>query len=146
MGKKLLENLGPSLILFLVVLFFRYKLPFWLLFFGLGGLLGTYISRLEEIVTVKLETSPHVFHTFLFQVIFAVLTLYVLTSTTSALAAGACLFAYLQILKDQVSDLTRKNMSAWGGFFGLVVPSAFQSYWVGGGILILLYFVYILVR
>lgn len=154
MGKRLLQNLGPSLILFIVVLVFRFKFHFdplsaslfWLLFFGVGGILGTYISKIEEVVSVKLETNPHIFHTFLFQVVFAVLTFYVLTSTGSAMASGVSLFAYLQLLKDQVRDKTAKNMNSWGGFFGLVVPEKFQSYWVGGGILILLYFVYILVR
>ena len=146
MGKRLLQTFGPSLILFLVVLFFRFKNPFWVLFFGFGGVVGTFITDIEKAVSVKLETNSHIFHSYLFQVIFLVLTFYVLTSTGSALASGVSLFAYLQILKDQVADLSAKNMQSWGGFFGLVVPEKFQSYWVGGGILVFMYFFLTVIR
>lgn len=178
MGKKCLQNLAPSLILFLALAVFRFKYPFWLLFFGLGGLLGSFILEIEGIIycvylepeeqiskevsqlisarryrnammTVALrraEIKTRVFHTFLFQVIFAVLTWYVLTSTGSAFACGLSLFAYLHLLKDQVTDSTKGNLNGWGGFFGLSVPLRWQKAWVGAGVLVLLYFFYLLVR
>lgn len=134
--KKILENLGISLVLFLLVAVFRYKFFSWLLFFGLGGIIGTFILECEGVILTKLEVREKVFHTYLFQVIFAILTLYVLTSTASAFASGVCLFAFLSLLRDK----------AEGGFFGLVVPFRWLQFWVGGGILLLCYFVYILVR
>ena len=178
MGKKCLKNLAPSIILFLIVAVFRFKYPLWLLFFGLGGVLGTFIFELEGLIYCvllepeeqiskdvsvllankkikeafgviearKFEIKSRVFHTFLFQVIFVILTLYVLTSTASATASGVCLFAYLYLLKDQAEDLSRGSLVGWGGFFGLVVPERFQSYWVGGGVLVLLYFFLTVIR
>lgn len=163
----MLEKLVVSFLFFLIVAIFRFKFPLWLLFFGLGGILGTFILELEGIIYCvllepeeqiskdvnlllankkikeafgviearKFEIKSKVFHTFLFQVIFAVLTLYVLTSTASATASGICLFAYLSLLKDQVSDLSGGNLVGWGGFR-----------WVGAGTVFLFYLLFLLIR
>ena len=146
MRKKLLENLAVSFLFFLIVAIFRFKFPLWLLFFGLGGLLGTFILELEGIMSIKFEIKSRVFHTFLFQVIFAVLTLYVLTSTASAIASGISFFAYLHLLKDQAADLSRENLAGWGGFFGLSVPRNLQNIWVGAGTVFLFYLLFLLIR
>lgn len=177
MGRRL-KNLLPSIILFLVVAVFRFKYPVWVVLFGLGAIIGSFILKLEGIIYCILlepeeqiskdvslqmgnknykevlrilrerkdEIRNRVFHSFLFQIVFAVLTLYVLTSTTSAVASGICIFAFLHLLIDQAVDLKTGNLYKWRGFFGLMVPLAFQKIWFGGGFLALLYFVYILVR
>lgn len=141
-----MEKLAVAFLFFLVVAVFRFKYPLWLLFFGIGAVVGTFILDLEEVLSSKLEIRDKVFHTFLFQVVFLVLTLYVLTSTASAITSGICFFAYLSLLKDQAEDLSLGNLSNWGGFFGLTVPYNLQKFWVFGGAVFLFYFLFLLIR
>lgn len=141
-----MEKLSVAFLFFLVVAVFRFKFPLWLLFFGIGAVIGTFILDLEGVLSSNFQIKDKVFHTFLFQVIFAVLTLYVLTSTASAVAFGISFFAYLSLLKDQAADLSGGNLDGWGGFFRLNVPYNLQKFWFFGGVAILIYFLFLLIR
>lgn len=179
-GRRFIENFVPFIVIMAVVGFFKVKYPFWLILFGLGGILGTFIleaesiiyciflepeqpvskdvsdllanknlrGALSEIKARKAEIRTKIFHTYLFQVIFAVLTFYVLTSTASALASGICLFAFLHLMKDQIYELSHHQgfSYGWAGFLGVTISENLQKYWVTGGVLIFLYFIFLLIR
>lgn len=64
---------------------------------NIGGALDTMISTKEE-------RKNLVFHTFYFQLIFTVLTFYIITSSGSLLGMGLVLCFYLHMLLDQLEE------------------------------------------
>jgi len=64
------------------------------------------------------ERKNLIFHTFLFQAIFLVLTFFIITSSASLLVRGIVLAFSLHLLVDQLADILElKNLSNWGEFF-----------------------------
>lgn len=61
------------------------------------------------------ERKNLIFHTFLFQIIFFILTLFIVSSSASLLVRGMVLAFSLHLVVDQLADILEvKNLSNWG--------------------------------
>lgn len=81
------------------------------LFFLTGGLLGLYFLDIAEVV---FSVHPSPFRTIVFVVLFAVVSLFVITSSGSMLAIGLVLSIFLTILLWQIGEWTlTKNLNTW---------------------------------
>lgn len=72
------------------------------------------ISLLYE---TRSERKNLVFHSFLFQIIFFVLTFFIVSSSTSILARGLVLAFSMHMMVDQLADIfDMKSLTNWGRF------------------------------
>lgn len=80
-----------------------------------GGNIKRVITLLYE---TRYERKNLVFHTFLFQTIFVVLTFLVLSSSTSIFARGVVLAFLIHLSVDQLVDFVDiKSLETWGNIF-----------------------------
>lgn len=80
------------------------------------------VRNIKRAVTLLYETRYErkslVFHTFIFQLIFAVLAFFVLSSSTSIFARGMVLAFLIHLSVDQLADfMDMKNLGNWGNLF-----------------------------
>lgn len=95
------------------------------LFFLAGGLLGTYFLDIAEVV---FSVHPSPFRTIVFVVLFAVVSLFVITSSGSMLAIGLVLSVFLTILLWQVGEWSiMKNLNTWYRMLADPIPSFWQQ-------------------
>ena len=81
------------------------------LFFLAGGALGLYFLDIAEVV---FSVHPSPFRTIVFVTLFAVVSLFVITSSGSMLAIGLVLSIFLTILLWQVGEWALvKNLNTW---------------------------------
>jgi hypothetical protein len=92
--------------------------------------IGRMISLLYE---TRNERTGLIFHTFLFQVIFLVLTFWLLTSSGSIFGRGLVLAFSMHMIIDQLIDLNEMgNLSNWTKNFPFVLDEQkTKIYWVG---------------
>ncbi len=75
-----------------------------------------------RVITLLYETRNErkslIFHTFLFQIIFFILTFFIVSSSSSFLVRGIVLAFSLHLVVDQLADILEvKNLSNWGELF-----------------------------
>lgn len=76
---------------------------------------GRVISLLYE---TRYERKSLIFHTYLFQILFWIVTFLVLASSTSIFARGVILAFCVHLAVDQLTDITEiKNLGNWGKLF-----------------------------
>lgn len=79
----------------------------------------------------RYEATKLIIHTIYFQVIFLILTFWVLTSSGSAFGAGLTLSFSLHLLIDQITDISQKgDLSNWFRELGIILDKKrTYSYW-----------------
>lgn len=98
------------------------------------------IATFELMAMTRSERKALIFHTFLVQVIFLLLVVWVLTSSGSLFGRGLVLSFALHISVDQIVDLLKtENLSNWVGRFQIQLTKE-QSTLVVIGFLVLLVF------
>ncbi|MEK7550561.1 MAG: hypothetical protein AAB535_02145 [Patescibacteria group bacterium] len=134
-----------------------FNLSYWL--FWVGGLFGTILPDIDHLlylylrpqeltaqrVTLLYETRGErrdlIFHTAFFQIIFLVLTFWMITSSGSLFGKGLVLAFSLHLLIDQIVDLVEmQNFSNWLKNFpwNLDLNQA-KIYWLGMVLLLCLF-------
>lgn len=83
-----------------------------------------YLSALLSLFEKESKGGVSVFHSFSFQLLFFVLTFWIVTSSSSLFALGLVLSFSLHLLVNQLSDLLeRGDLKSWSlGFFKFEVP------------------------
>lgn len=79
-------------------------------------------KEIARVITLLYETRSErknlIFHTFIFQAIFFILTFFIMSSSSSILVRGIVLSFMLHLFIDQLADIFEmKNLSNWGQFF-----------------------------
>lgn len=89
-----------------------------------GGVFGLYFLDFAEVV---FNVSPSPFRTMVFVALFAIVSLFVITSSGSMLAIGLVLSIFLTILLWQIGEWTiTKNLNSWYRMFADPVPPKVQ--------------------
>lgn len=83
-----------------------------------------YLSAFYSILEKSDTSEVSAFHSFSFQLLFFVLTFWIVTSSSSVFAVGLVMAFTLHLLVDQLNDLLSKgNLGSWySGFFNLEIP------------------------
>ncbi|HTK03483.1 MAG TPA: hypothetical protein VL401_01815 [Alphaproteobacteria bacterium] len=98
--------------------------PFWI-----GGILGIFLPYLDRF----LKTEELIFHTIFFQIIFLVLTFWILTSSGSLFGKGLVLSFALHLSVDQLAGLQEeKNL-------GNLNINQSKTYWMVTTIIVLVF-------
>lgn len=148
MQKYILENkvYAYSVGFFLVTTLLRWRLSpdLGIILYWVGALVGLHLLEFLE-TAVKMSPSP--FRSILSQAIIAVLTVFVLTSSSNPLGKGLVLLLNLRYLLLQQREMKEKgNLASWGQPLLAMSEGASQSYlrllWVFMG---LATFIFILV-
>ena len=95
----------------------------------------------------RYDLTKLIFHTSLFQIIFMILTFWVVTSSGSPFGRGIVLAFSLHLLIDQAVDITETGgLSNWFKTFPFWSPSDKKQAWAwwGGGLILLLIFGFLL--
>lgn len=111
--KKKKKELVVTLIylLIIVLLHWKFRPDLQSLFFLGGGVLGVYFLSLADLI---FKISPSPYRNVFFQAAFAVMALFVLTSSGSLFGNGLVLAVYLSMIMDQTSELKGKgNLNGW---------------------------------
>ncbi len=115
-----------SIVYFLVVT----ALKWWIhptistLIFLAGGVFGLYFLDFAEVV---FAVHPSPFRTMVFVALFAIVSLFVITSSGSMLAIGLVLSIFLTILLWQIGEWTlMKNLNTWYRMLADPVPPSVQ--------------------
>lgn len=96
------------------------------LWFGIGGILGVYFLDVAEIV---FNVNPSPFRSIIFQALFILVGIFVITSSGSALAAGLVLSIYLTLLLWQLGQWRLQgNLSSWYAMVAAPVPVNIQRW------------------
>lgn len=111
--KKPLFFLGATLIYIILVtlLRWRFQIPLDALFFAIGGVIGVYILDIAE---AFFAITPSPFRSIIFEVSFAILSIFIVTSTSASMAAGLVLSMYLGLIFWQVGQWQiAGNLNDW---------------------------------
>lgn len=100
-------------------------------------------KNIKRVVTLLYETRYErknlIFHTFVFQIIFIVLTFLVLTSSTSILARGVVLAFLIHLSVDQFADfIDIKTLENWGNLFPKEMDRKYSIIYITGTMLLTL--------
>lgn len=96
------------------------------LWFGIGGILGIYFLDIAEIV---FNVAPSPFRSIVFQTLFILVGIFVVTSSGSFLAAGLVLSIYLTLLLWQLGEWRlRGNLNSWYTLVAQPVPASIQRW------------------
>lgn len=118
--------LATSLLYLLLVVFLKWRLqpaPA-ILWFGIGAIVGIYFLDLAELF-FKLSPSP--FRSIVFQVLFILVSFFIITSSGSALAAGLVLSIFLTLIYWQIEEWRRLgNLTSWYTMIAGPIPLAVQ--------------------
>ena len=77
------------------------------------------ISRVLTLLSeTRTERKNLIFHTFLFQILFLIISFLIVTSSTSIFAKGLVLAFLIHLIVDQLVDIIEiKNLDNWGNIF-----------------------------
>ncbi len=124
--RKPSEFLIASVIYLLVVI----AVKWWIhptistVIFLAGGIFGLYFLDVAEVV---FAVHPSPFRTMIFVTLFAIVSLFVITSSGSMLAIGLVLSIFLTILLWQIGEWTlMKNLNTWYSMLADPVPPSIQ--------------------
>lgn len=102
-------------------------------------------NTLKLLVDTKEERKDLIIHTLFFQVIFAALTFFVITSSNSLLGRGLVLGFFLHLVIDQFKDLQIVgNLDRWFRGFNLSLDKKTGYYLILGGAALLIIFAFVL--
>lgn len=102
-------------------------------------------NALKLLIDTKEERRDLIIHTLFFQIIFAVLTFFVVTSSSSLLGRGLVLGFFLHLIIDQFKDLqTVGNLNRWFKGFNFTLDKKTGWYFILGGIVLLIVFSFVL--
>jgi hypothetical protein len=123
--KKSAKDLLISLVYLLLIIAVKWNIHPNLatLLFLIGGVMGIYFLDIAEIF-FKLTPSP--FSSIVFCAAFVVVSLFIVTSSGSALAGGLVLMLYLVLIMRQLSDFrVTGNLESW--YRMVAGPISFQT-------------------
>ncbi len=131
-------------VLFIIILKWALHPSFDALWFIIGGVLGVYFLDAAEMF-FALEPSP--FRSVVFGALFAVVSFFVVSSSTSAIGGGLVLSLYLQMLLRQYGEwrLTG-NLNSWFSMVAGPVPVRTQRTILIVSVVIFLLETYIFIR
>lgn len=110
-------------LLIIVLLHWRLKISFDIVYFVAGGIIGVYFLDLADMV-FKINPSPY--RNVFFQAAFIIMTLFVITSSGSLFGAGLVFSIYLSMIMSQWLEI--KKSGRIDGWFALVkTPIASSS-------------------
>lgn len=92
-----------------------------------------FLSSLSLLYITRRERTKLIFHTVFFQLIFLVLTIFVITSSTSLLGKGLVLGFSIHLLVDQLVDLLEAgNLDSWFRNINLLLNFQMdkRKYWI----------------
>lgn len=129
---RIIRNKPSMLLLFTVVYIFLTILLKWpsavkpdTFWYLAGGLLGLYFLDVGELF---FGISPSPFRTVVFQALFAITGLFIITSSTSIFAKGLVLSLSLQILFLQIGEwVVMKSIHSWYTMVASPVPLKMQK-------------------
>jgi len=102
------------------------------------------LQTLELLAETRYERTKIIFHTAAFQLVFVLLSFWVLTSSGSVFGRGLVLAFLLHLVIDQAVDLNQMgSLSNWFKNFPISIEGREKLYWIGN-ILILLIFSFLL--
>lgn len=102
-------------------------------------------NALKLLIDTKEERRDLIIHTVYFQIIFAVLTFFVVTSSNSLLGRGLVLGFFLHLIVDQFKDLqTVGDLNRWFRGFNVSFDKKTYIYFILGGTALLIIFAFIL--
>ena len=108
-----------------------------------GYMLGKkdFWGSLELLAETRSERTRLIFHTATFELIFVILTFFVLTSSGSLLGRGLVLAFFLHLIVDQGVDLASTGaLNNWFKNFPLeLTPSRQKTFWWAGALLLLIF-------
>lgn len=130
----------------LAIVLFKWLLhpSFDALWFVLGGVLGLYfLDGAEEFFAL----SPSPFHSVFFEALFAVVSLFVVTSSTGTIGSGLVLSVYLQMILRQWGEWKISGtIASWFRMMAMSVDVRTQKYVIVGNALAFVLLTVIFVR
>lgn len=120
------KELGLTLLyLFIIVLLhWRFKISFDIIYFVAGGIMGVYFLDLADMV-FKINPSPY--RNVFFQAAFVLMTLFVLTSSGSLFGAGLVFSIYLSMITGQWLEIKKSGrIDGWFALIKTPIASASQ--------------------
>jgi hypothetical protein len=109
--------------------------PSWAtLFYGIGGILGVYFLDVGE---VFFNLTPSPFRSIVFAILFAIVGLFIVTSSGSMMASGLVLSLFLTLILWQLGEWQiKKNLNDWYSMVAMVVNTQIQL-WIFFGFIVL---------
>lgn len=107
-------------LLIIVLLHWRLKISFDIVYFVAGGIIGVYFLDLADMV-FKINPSPY--RNVFFQAAFVLMALFVLTSSGSLFGAGLVFAIYFSMIMSQALELREKgNLNGWFSLIKKEIP------------------------
>jgi hypothetical protein len=102
-------------------------------------------NALKLLVDTKEERRDLIIHTLYFEIIFAILTFFVVTSSNSLLGRGLVLGFFLHLIIDQFKDMQNVgNLDRWFKGFNVSLDKKTGLYFILGGIVLFIVFAFVL--
>jgi len=102
---------------------------------------GQILSTFNLLSSTRSERTSLIFHTAMFQIIFAIFTFFVISSSSNLLGRGLVLAFSLHLLADQYLDFKQLgNLNIWFKNLKIVLDrNQTIAYWAGAALLLVLY-------